>query len=693
MAKSVLAELVTKMTIESSQFKKELEKTSARTAAWSKAQQKAANDAMFAHAKMGKAFDNSSKAAKRFSNGALTQVGYQVQDFAVQVSGGTNALAAFGQQGSQLAGVLGPGGAVLGAFIAIGSALGVAFMPQVFKSENAVSDLTETMGLLNSVAGSSITGIGAFTDEIRELAKVSEEATKARIDAAIINAQRAASLAAVAIRDEIEESLDLDGFFADLEGAVASAKTFGDRAGANLVTGVGRGEANAVADKIGESFGLAGEEARQLGVEVVNLIANLDHPVIGGENAFRALEERLSTLSQSAGSSRDEMLLLIGRLAEFFDKGTEASKAAEGLKTKLDELGKGKPLEEVTASLSESQEYVIKLAQELAVAELMLQGNTIEATKLSAAFQLGKNSIEELPEAAQRLLERLEEVNQKQAEINRQAQERASSASFIDSLDAKFATEIEVLEAQNDERLARIASLTLSEEDIKARGFDSLLSLQQHYAEMSNELFNDQYDQILQRNAAEIQAEMDKQDAIAKAKELRVQQEKSIAAQGFLSDLQAATAHSKKLAGLHKAAAIAQATVNTYNAANQALAAPFPWPVPQIFAGVAIASGLANIAAIKSTPIAGARELGGPVTAGRTYLVGEKGPELFTANATGQITSNSNLNKAMSAPSGNVLHFNPTFNGLTDVEAVMDALSKGRKRFARMVNQVQNIPA
>jgi phage-related minor tail protein len=47
----------------------------------------------------------------------------------------------------------------------------------------------------------------------------------------------------------------------------------------------------------------------------------------------------------------------------------------------------------------------------------------------------------------------------------------------------------------------------------------------------------------------------------------------------------------------------------------------------------------------------GARAMGGPVQRGRTYLVGEEGPELFTANASGQIISNDNLR---GASSGNV---------------------------------------
>ncbi len=45
--------------------------------------------------------------------------------------------------------------------------------------------------------------------------------------------------------------------------------------------------------------------------------------------------------------------------------------------------------------------------------------------------------------------------------------------------------------------------------------------------------------------------------------------------------------------------------------------------------------------------IEGARALGGPVAGGKTYLVGERGPELFTAGATGQVTNNRLLLQAV----------------------------------------------
>ena len=71
--------------------------------------------------------------------GGIQQAGYQIQDFVVQVQGGTSAFVAFGQQGSQLAGIFGPSGAVIGALIAIVSVIAQVSM----SSKNAAADLTE----------------------------------------------------------------------------------------------------------------------------------------------------------------------------------------------------------------------------------------------------------------------------------------------------------------------------------------------------------------------------------------------------------------------------------------------------------------------------------------------------------------------------------------------------------------------
>lgn len=91
-----------------------------------------------------------------------------------------------------------------------------------------------------------------------------------------------------------------------------------------------------------------------------------------------------------------------------------------------------------------------------------------------------------------------------------------------------------------------------------------------------------------------------------------------------------------------KKAAIAGATVQmmlgAVNAYTSMTTIPLVGPALGALASAAvIAAGSVNIAQISSQQYEG-REFGGPVTAGQTYVVGEKRPELFTPGASGMIT-------------------------------------------------------
>lgn len=59
----------------------------------------------------------------RFMRGGFGQIGHQIQDVAVQLQMGTNAMLVFGQQGSQVLSLFGPWGAMAGAVAAVGAAI------------------------------------------------------------------------------------------------------------------------------------------------------------------------------------------------------------------------------------------------------------------------------------------------------------------------------------------------------------------------------------------------------------------------------------------------------------------------------------------------------------------------------------------------------------------------------------------
>ena len=91
-------------------------------------------------------FNSTAVATNKWAKGALQQAGYQVGDFAVQLGGGQNAMQAFAQQGSQLAGIFGPMGAVIGAAIAIFGGLAAASQ----RASEASDEATESIGNLSS---------------------------------------------------------------------------------------------------------------------------------------------------------------------------------------------------------------------------------------------------------------------------------------------------------------------------------------------------------------------------------------------------------------------------------------------------------------------------------------------------------------------------------------------------------------
>jgi hypothetical protein len=75
----------------------------------------------------------------------------------------------------------------------------------------------------------------------------------------------------------------------------------------------------------------------------------------------------------------------------------------------------------------------------------------------------------------------------------------------------------------------------------------------------------------------------------------------------------------------------------------------------------------------------GGRALGGPVTKGGTYLVGEEGPELFTPNRSGNIIPNAKL-KSASIGNGGGTSINITVNGDVSGEELIEKVSQGIMR-------------
>jgi len=128
-----------------------------------------------------------------------------------------------------------------------------------------------------------------------------------------------------------------------------------------------------------------------------------------------------------------------------------------------------------------------------------------------------------------------------------------------------------------------------------------------------------------------------------------------------------------------QAASIAEAIINTYTGATKALAQGGIFG--PILAGVIIAQGLAQVATIRAQKFPG-REKGGTVVAGKPYMVGEAGPELFQPGQTGRIVPNEQL------PSTNGDIVNINFNVSTvDAKGFDELLSSRRELIVNTINE------
>jgi len=122
----------------------------------------------------------------RLMRGGLGQVGHQVQDIAVQLQMGQNAMLVFGQQGSQIASLFGARGALIGAVLAVGAAVGTSLAPSLFSSKSAMQELgkaTEDLSKIMRIDG--VTGVAQMSDELLTLARISKDLARNKLEATL----------------------------------------------------------------------------------------------------------------------------------------------------------------------------------------------------------------------------------------------------------------------------------------------------------------------------------------------------------------------------------------------------------------------------------------------------------------------------------------------------------------------------
>ena len=357
-----------------------------------------------------------------------------------------------------------------------------------------------------------------------------------------------------------------------------------------------------------------------------------------------------------------------------------------------------------------------------ALENLVLSEEEIRRRGFDNIDTLRQSSLDKLTQSYNKELAELTKSEDKKSAVKSSAK-----TNDLARLDMAYADELQKITLAHQERIALIGKMAISERDAKERGFASALELRKHYLELENQAYEvainkqkdkmrrDEYDKTekvrsffndVRGSGSDpyVQNDITRENQLTKAQELYDQQllsvqqfeeakaliedtyrqrKEDLDRQAVSSQLSMASSLFDGLAGLAEVAGgkqsgayrtlfaisksfqIAQSMLNLHAAVMKAMNDPTAVTPAQKFANMAaVASqGAAVLSQLTSVTLSGARANGGPVGGGRAYLVGERGPEIFVPGATGQITSNENLNKALgSGGGGNSVVINQTNN-------------------------------
>ena len=595
----------------------------------------------------------------RAMRGSVQQVSWQLQDVAVQAQMGTSAFTILGQQGPQLASIFGPGGAVVGAFIAFGAmAAGV-----LYTTLSGASELTKE---LTKATENLFEQTDELNGALKELAMLQAAKRQEELKKAITEATAAMETSEVIIR-----SVAL--------GAVVMDSTL-KKANETIIT------QNGIIAASNEGLAQLAKQNDGVSAATEKLSEKLREELL----ELQLTEEQFLRYKAAQGGATEAQIKGIVAAQELIDAEKEKAKA----------------LEDAAKALEKSKEELASYSEGLyhQLAALHLSGDALyyyqAALKGGTAEQIAANAA-----LLKSIALRKEKIKADADAVKAQAKAdadavKARQRAEADALDQGDAAQ----KLMQDIEQANMTELQQLEAQLTAKGGLLLQFLAQDHITLDQYLAMDAELQATYRTAEELaiaesnQKKLESDKAYADAKASLDQQVLS-SASALVGDLANAAEEGsgaqKALFAIQKAIAIATAIVNTELAAATALAPP-PLGLGPIagagYAQVIRAMGYASVGIMAGTAIAGGRALGGQVRGGESYLVGERGPELLTMGTSGRIATNENLKNAVGGDNNNTSNVvNVNFSVQANDTAGFDRLLQSRRgQIVGMINQAVN---
>ncbi|EBM4946925.1 hypothetical protein D0P85_24030 [Salmonella enterica] len=642
----------------------------------------------------------------KFRN-AAGQVGFQVQDMVVQLQSGTSAFVAIGQQGSQLAGAFGPGGAVLGAIIALASAVGGVLYKSLTSAEAGTKDLEAAQEQLKSTFQQTSSGTFELTDGLIQLTQISREAAETQLALAKANADIIAQQTAKAIQEDAKSwetwKASTSAAISQYDALVAKGADVGDTL--EKLGGTYEGNivgVNMLAQNIGElsdKFGVNREQALEM---IAAQSAFNKEPT--AENARRISD----VFTEWLGTSKNLNPELVRLTKSANDNATALENAEKSTRAAAEaQKNLGNNVNATTQRLREQNDAIVKNQQIAILSDRERVKAQAQADKEAFAKREGvtKEQIAAYNAArdteAQQDIARIdatekaktERVNaaaakRESAQIKReetQAQRQKKAADdFLNTIARQNSDELAAIDAQEQQKLAKLQEFqqqgAISQEQFEAAKTQIAVDAdakrneilaQQTEERMKKQFSADAYVAQMQALAEGEFAELDRQY------EVKLQKLNDFHAQGLIAEetyqqtlnamndtyaLDRAKATGTAFGNMasnigsalgeastaYKAFAIAQATIATYTSAIEAYKSTAAIPVVGPFlapvaAAAAVAAGLANIGKIRS-----AREQGGSLAAGQMSTIAERGkPEVIMPASASRVRTAEQMRQIM----------------------------------------------
>lgn len=651
------------------------------------------------------------------------QLGYQLQDVAVQAQMGTNGLMILGQQGSQVASVFGPAGAVVGAILAVAAAIGSTLFNSVQKTDAELEKLISTVDKLGKAQKDVIS---------LEL----NNKLKANSTAAAELAQRIATLnnfsrqSGGLTKSQADDLVRLKGEYADLQD---QAKGYQDQ----LAT-------------VNKSYTENTDKTKKAKEAYDELMKSLNLETTALKEGDRAAAKLAASQKLGEGASKEQIAETNRRIDAYYDE-KEAQDAAQKAKqaatsaARKDATAQQQNAQRLEDSASKAKQLETELANLKSGTDDSANATSrysLETAKLEAQRALGATATQAQIDAEAGYILRVHQATEAIANLKKKQAEDVQTTQKFETVESKTKTKGQSVDDQYKEDLKALDNYYKMTSKADSRYLKTKAKLEEKYRKDKqaaaiedykaqsewNTFLMDGLDALGQSATTTIAglasgtmtateamqnfANIILNQAVGALVEMGLNQIKNTMLSNTMAQTQQANIVATNATGI--AAGSANASAQAANAATVAAAAApaaaatatFSWGTAAVVGGAAL---LATYALAKS---AGGRQFGGSVNAGGMYRVGENGrAEVFTqggrnyllpGDSGGQVTPMSDMggggfsqNVSIVNTSGASVSHNTSADGkqmrILVEQTVSKSISEKRGRIYSAFNRTTNL--